>query len=80
LAIEREAEEIQEIVLERTACFGTCPVYVLALRRNGSAEYLGAMFVERMGRFQRRVASEAFAQLAECAIDSGIWKRRKSYS
>jgi hypothetical protein len=76
---EREADTIHEITLERTPCYGTCPVYVLTLRRDGSAEYRGYMFVERMGQFRGRVEPGAFTHLADCAVDSGIWKRRKSY-
>jgi hypothetical protein len=35
--------------LERTACFGTCPVYKLTIRADGRVDYHGEHFVKRKG-------------------------------
>lgn len=43
------ADEITEITLERTPCFGFCPVYTVTLRRDGHGRYEGKQNVEREG-------------------------------
>jgi hypothetical protein len=45
------------IILERTACYGTCPVYKIQLESNGRAYLTNTRFVEPLGIFQG-VASE----------------------
>lgn len=38
-----------EIILERTACYGTCPIYTVSILGNGSATYQGEQFVKTLG-------------------------------
>jgi hypothetical protein len=40
------------IDLERTVCFGTCPIYRVSLFRGGRAEWSGVRYTERMGDFE----------------------------
>ena len=42
-------------VLERTACFGTCPTYRLTINGDGKAYYEGRRFVPREGRYAGQV-------------------------
>jgi len=35
-------------------CYGTCPVYELVLRRDGTAPGMGEAFTERVGEFEGR--------------------------
>jgi hypothetical protein len=37
------------VVLERTSCFGNCPVYRIAINGNGLVEYSGQLFVRVHG-------------------------------
>ena len=39
---------LTEISLERTPCFGSCPVDKVVLRPDGTATYIGRRFVERV--------------------------------
>jgi hypothetical protein len=41
--------EFDSVVLQRTACFGTCPVYKVEIRANGQVAYTGAEFVSVKG-------------------------------
>jgi len=50
-AISRVAAKIVALTVDRSGCFGTCPVYVLRLERNGNALYDGKEFVARLGRY-----------------------------
>lgn len=38
-----------EIVLERTACYGTCPIYTVSILGNGTVTYRGEQFVKTVG-------------------------------
>ena len=57
---------ITEITLERTACFGTCPIYKLILKSDGTAVYIGTRFVERLGTYTAYVSGfEHLAKIIE---------------
>jgi hypothetical protein len=45
------AQKIVALTLERTGCYGTCPVYTVRFERNRNAVYDGKEFVTREGRF-----------------------------
>jgi hypothetical protein len=55
--------------LERTACYGTCPIYTVTVHTDGTVEYQGKRFVKVMGPQvaklspdQVKALREAFAQ------------------
>jgi len=60
---------ITEVTLQRTPCFGTCPVYKVTLRPNGTLSYHGELFVSRKGNFTAKYWSHDFVRLAS-AIDA----------
>jgi hypothetical protein len=47
-----------EVRLERTACFGTCPVYVVVVHGDGLVEYEGRRFVKEIGPRTRRISAD----------------------
>lgn len=51
------------VTLERAACYGTCPVYRLAIYRDGVVEYAGEHFVKTRGAASWRVPPEIIAAL-----------------
>lgn len=58
---------ITQISLERTRCFGTCPVYKVAIHADGLVEFHGELFVAAIGDYTATVAAENFETLAEFA-------------
>jgi hypothetical protein len=55
--------------LERTACFGTCPIYKVTVHTDGTVEYQGKRFVKVVGQQVAKLSPEqvkalrtAFAQ------------------
>jgi len=46
---------VSEIVLERTPCFGSCPVYKVTLKPDGTILYQGIRFVPRIGKFTAQI-------------------------
>jgi hypothetical protein len=53
------------IALERTACFGACPVYSVSIDAKGSVTYDGTRFVRVVGRQTERIAVSRVAALVE---------------
>ena len=51
------------ITLERTACFGTCPVYSLTIRGDGTVVYDGKEFVEVKGTTETTISQDQVDQL-----------------
>jgi hypothetical protein len=54
-----------EITLERTACFGTCPVYSVRITGDGNVEYVGKEYVRVLGPAQSRISRAAVQQLLD---------------
>ena len=65
-------ESIESVTLRRGACFGTCPIYEITLRADGSAEWRGDRFVERLGRFHGQANPGDVAKLARLVDRSGL--------
>jgi hypothetical protein len=57
-------DPITEITLERTPCYGSCPIDKMVFRSDGTAEYTGTRFVKRTGRYTGRIARGEFDALA----------------
>lgn len=57
--------EVSEISLERTMCFGTCPVYKVTLRKDGSATYNGEWFVDKIGLYAGIISEHSFHRISE---------------
>lgn len=52
------------ISLERTACFGFCPVYQVTVESNGTVTYLGEMFVAVEGERRSQISQDQVRQIA----------------
>lgn len=57
------AASVPVITLERTACFGTCPIYKLAIFEDGRVLYEGKDFVKRKGKAEGRITKAALQGL-----------------
>lgn len=74
----RGGEQISEITLERSSCFGPCPVYKLTLRRDGTATYEGRQFVERKGTYSGTFYG--FERLAQLIESRGYFNLKDNYT
>ncbi len=63
--------DIEEVGIERTLCYGSCPAYTFTVRQDGSFNYSGEQYVEHIGSFkgelERSVVNNVF--LAIDALD-----------
>jgi hypothetical protein len=71
---------ITEIALERSACYGDCPIYSVELHADGTVDYIGVAHVERSGRHRGTIPESWFRSLAELALDIGYFELESSYS
>jgi hypothetical protein len=57
--------DIKEVIitLERTACFGTCPVYKLTIHGDGKVIYEGIRFVRVEGTIETTISEEKIEKL-----------------
>jgi hypothetical protein len=62
------ADAVTEIGLSRGMCRGPCPAYTVTLRRNGSAEFVGEHFVDRLGQHVSDLEPESFDTLARAVM------------
>jgi len=53
------------MTLERSGCFGHCPVYKLTLRDDGSATYIGYSSVPKIGTFVAQINFWSFLDIVE---------------
>ncbi len=48
----------EQLILQMTGCFGSCPAFTIVLNRNGRVIYDGAAFTEMRGRYEGTVSKE----------------------
>src|SRR3954469_345953 len=53
------------VSLERTACYGRCPIYKVTVLRDGTVEWQGEQFVKTRGKATAKLSPATMAQLAE---------------
>jgi hypothetical protein len=74
------APNISAITLERTACYGTCPVYKVTLQSDGTVAYLGTQFVKVLGKRSHRISLNRFRQLARAIQRMNFFALESEYS
>jgi hypothetical protein len=67
------------ITLERTACLGTCPVYKLAIYKDGSVVYEGKEYVRVKGVEKYRIDVETVQQLADKFVAARYFSFESKY-
>jgi Domain of unknown function (DUF6438) len=73
------AESINEVQLERTVCFGSCPAYKVSLRRDETSTYVGEAHVSRLGTYQGQVDRYSFDRLAKLIEAHGFFNMKDRY-
>ncbi|MFZ4542539.1 MAG: DUF6438 domain-containing protein [Saprospiraceae bacterium] len=65
--------------IERTICYGNCPVYTATLRSDGKALYVGSRSVELLGTYEAEVGKEQIAEILEKAKQVDFFKFADHY-
>jgi hypothetical protein len=78
--VEAKDHGVTEVGLERSPCYGTCPVYTVVIKSDGTFRYKGEKHVSRLGNHTGKVSTYGFNQLAQFIKDSGYTDLQDSYS
>lgn len=70
---------LTEIILERTWCYGACPIDELVLRADGMAVYTGKENTPLHGMFSGSFAKEEFDRLARWLVGEGFLEMKAIY-
>lgn len=65
--------------LEKTACYGTCPVYQLNIFENDSLTFSGEGFVGKIGLHSKKLAKGTVAQLSKTFREANFFAFKSSY-
>jgi Domain of unknown function (DUF6438) len=79
IAAQPRAADIDSITLERTSCYGTCPIYKVTVRRDGAVIYDGTQFVKVTGHQSRKIPSEQFQRLVREIQRIGFFSLKDEY-
>ena len=81
LTKKANTSEIELIIsLQRTACFGTCPIYKIEIFSDGSGIYTGTRFVENIGVTKFSVSETQLNLILTKAEAIGFTNMKEEYS
>lgn len=77
----RESDlETVVITLERSACFGPCPIYTLSIQGDGTVTYDGKRFVKVEGRRTYKIPKSDVKKLVEQFYKIGYFSLKDEYT
>lgn len=65
--------------LQRTACFGRCPIYTLSFYKDGTAIFKGEKWVEKEGLYKGRVTESNLNNIISKAKEIGFYEMDNQY-
>ena len=71
---------ITEIGIERSGCYGTCPIYTFIAKSDGTVRYKGVKYVERQGEFSGTIPVWYFHELARFIRDAHYMELEDGYT
>ena len=81
LTKKANTSEIELIIsLQRTACFGTCPIYKIEILSDGSGIYTGTRFVENIGITEFSLSKTQLSLILTQAEAIGFTNMKGEYS
>lgn len=75
-----EALPFERLSIERTGCYGTCPVYRADFFRGGEVRYVGGANAPRAGEFRGNTSLYAYVLLCSLVERGGLLDMQDSYS
>jgi hypothetical protein len=67
------------ITLERTACFGSCPMYTVSIFEDGTVLYNGIRFVDVTGEQTAQIDPETVSTMVDAIADAGYFEWKEDY-
>jgi hypothetical protein len=73
-------QQFKTIKLERTMCYGTCPVYLVSIHYSGRVTYTGKDWVEKSGRHIWKLDNKSIDKLSKALLKSDYFNIQKNDS
>ncbi|MCB9263127.1 MAG: hypothetical protein H6607_12195 [Flavobacteriales bacterium] len=54
----KKAQKNANILFQKTACYGTCPIFKMTIDGSGLATYTGERFVSKVGTYSKQLSKE----------------------
>ena len=71
---------VKEVSLERTPCFGGCPIYKVTIKQDGTIIYTGTRFVDRIGKYKTQVMPDTLKKISVALKRLEFNKLKSKYS
>ncbi len=75
----RETKPVLLASIQRTACFGQCPMYKTTYMDNGEVIHIGKRFVEKIGTYSTLLDVEEINSIKERAVEYGYFELDSLY-
>ena len=72
-----ESISFKTIKLERTGCYGPCPIYKVSIHHTGRVTYTGYLFVEKTGRHIWKINAATVNKLNKALQSADYFKIQK---
>lgn len=76
---KKDLPDSLEVRLQRTACFGRCPIYTLSFYKDGTVIYKGEKWVEKEGLYKGRVSESNLNNIIRKAKEIGFYEMDNQY-
>jgi hypothetical protein len=76
---KQSADQKCIISLERTACFGNCPIYKIELFNNGKGIYNGKKFIDKIGVVNFKISIKNIQKILKMADSINFNNLKKEY-
>jgi hypothetical protein len=73
-------DRIEQVTLERTVCFGTCPAYRVTISSDGVVRFEGKSYVKVSGIRRKRINAKALQELADEVARVNYFGLRNQYA
>ena len=78
---QKELQSPEKIIsLEKTACFGRCPVFKIIIYSNGECLYNGIKFVKKSGEYNLKINKREIDEILSQAKEIGFDNLKNEYS
>ena len=66
--------------IERTACYGRCPIYTVSVYRDGKVEYVGKEYVKKKGKVASSITAAQVNAIDKLFTDAHYVKLANAYT
>ncbi|MBX9850224.1 MAG: hypothetical protein K2X86_00525 [Cytophagaceae bacterium] len=68
------------IIMEKTECYGYCPVYSITIDGTGKVIYEGKKHVKKVGKFERQLSGKEISTIFSAFEHSDFFKLQNEYT